>query len=359
MADNFAITAGAGTTIGSDDVAGVHYQKIKLFDPTADSSTGLGIAANPMQVTVATALPAGTAAIGKLAANSGVDIGDVDVTSVVPGTGATNLGKAIDTALGATDTGVLALTVRDDALATLIEIDGDVSALRVSSTGRLWASATIDAALPAGTNGIGKLTANSGVDIGDVDILSIAAGDNNIGNVDIASIAAGDNNIGNVDVVSSALPTGASTAAKQPALGTAGTPSADVISVQGVSGGTVLPVAPAPSTSGGGSVYHKVSAGSDNAANVKASAGQVYGVHVYNNAAYPVYVKLHNTAGVPTAGAGVIAAFGVQAGTQRDASFPFGIAFGTGIGITIVKDIADAGATAVVASDCVVAIDYK
>jgi hypothetical protein len=38
------------------------------------------------------------------------------------------------------------------------------------------------------------------------------------------------------------LPTGAATAAKQPALGTAGTPSADVISVQGVAGGTAQPV---------------------------------------------------------------------------------------------------------------------
>lgn len=48
-----------------------------------------------------------------------------------------------------------------------------------------------------------------------------------------------------VDVLSSALPTGAATAAKQPALGTAGTPSADVISVQGVVGGTALPVSAA------------------------------------------------------------------------------------------------------------------
>lgn len=40
-----------------------------------------------------------------------------------------------------------------------------------------------------------------------VDVASIAAGDNNIGNVDIASIAAGDNNIGNVDIAS-ALPAG-------------------------------------------------------------------------------------------------------------------------------------------------------
>jgi len=37
--------------------------------------------------------------------------------------------------------------------------------------------------LVAGTNAIGKLAANSGVDIGDVDILSIAAGNNRIGTV--------------------------------------------------------------------------------------------------------------------------------------------------------------------------------
>lgn len=67
-------------------------------------------------------------------------------------------------------------------------------------------------ALPAGTNAIGKLAANSGVDIGDVDVTSlpsIPAGNNNIGDVDIASIAAGDNNIGNVDVLTlPALPAG-------------------------------------------------------------------------------------------------------------------------------------------------------
>ena len=39
----------------------------------------------------------------------------------------------------------------------------------------------IASALPAGSNAIGKLAANSGVDIGDVDILSIAAGTNVIG----------------------------------------------------------------------------------------------------------------------------------------------------------------------------------
>jgi hypothetical protein len=45
-----------------------------------------------------------------------------------------------------------------------------------------------------------------------------------------------------ISAASLPLPSGAATAAKQPALGTAGTPSSDVITVQGVTSGTVLPV---------------------------------------------------------------------------------------------------------------------
>lgn len=59
----------------------------------------------------------------------------------------------------------------------------------------------VTATLGTGTAAIGKLAANSGVDIGDVDITSIAAGDNNIGNVDLASaIPTGENFIGIVTV---------------------------------------------------------------------------------------------------------------------------------------------------------------
>lgn len=72
------------------------------------------------------ALPAGTN-----------NIGDVDVLSLVPGTGATSLGKAVDSAAGATDTGVALLAIRDDALTTLTPVDGDYVPLRTSSTGAL------------------------------------------------------------------------------------------------------------------------------------------------------------------------------------------------------------------------------
>lgn len=141
------------------------------YEPLQVSAGRLWVSA-----TVDAALPAGTNAIGKLAANSGVDIGDVDVTSIIPGTGATNLGKAIDGVTGGTDTGVILLATRDDALGGLTPAEGDNVQLFVSATGRLWCSATIDAALPAGTNAIGKLAANTGVDIGDVDVTSIVPG---------------------------------------------------------------------------------------------------------------------------------------------------------------------------------------
>lgn len=82
-------------------------------------------------------LAAGTNAIGKLAANSGVDIGDVDVTSVAPGTGATNLGKAEDAGHSSGDVGVMALAVRKDTLAALATTDGDYIPLITDSLGRL------------------------------------------------------------------------------------------------------------------------------------------------------------------------------------------------------------------------------
>lgn len=90
-------------------------------------------------VQVDAALPAGTNAIGKLAANSGVDIGDVDVTSVTPGTAAGNLGKAEDAAHTSGDTGVMALAVRQDASAALAGTTGDYAPLSVGELGHLRA----------------------------------------------------------------------------------------------------------------------------------------------------------------------------------------------------------------------------
>lgn len=105
---------------------------------------------------------------------------------------------------------------------------------------------------------------------------------------------------------------------------------------------------------------HIISAGSDNAANIKNAAGVLFGVHVYNNAAYPVYVKLYNKATTPTVGTDpVFKTIGIQAGTQRDVSITGGgLTMATGIGIGIVKGIADSDDTAVLANDCAVDVEY-
>jgi len=105
---------------------------------THDDALDAAIDGSEMQVDVVGSLPAGSAAIGKLAANSGVDIGDVDVTSVVPGVAATSLGKAIQSAQGGTDTGVAALVVRNDVLADLSGADGDYAPLQVDKSGALY-----------------------------------------------------------------------------------------------------------------------------------------------------------------------------------------------------------------------------
>lgn len=136
------------------------------------------------------------------------------------------------------------------------------------------------------------------------------------------------------------------------------TTDGDVIAANATAKGELY-IYQAPPTASGLSSAHLVAAGSTNQTNIKASAGHLYGIRVFNNAAYPVYVKFHNTAGTPTAGAGVVYTVGVQAGTQRDVVIPFGREFTTGIALSIVKDLTDAGTTAVTASDCVVDVDYK
>ena len=93
-------------------------------------------------------LPAGTAAIGKLAANDGVDIGDVDVTSVTTGHAAANLGKREDDVHANQDVGVMALAVRNDDVAAIGAADGDYAPLQVNAAGSLY---TTDATGEAGS----------------------------------------------------------------------------------------------------------------------------------------------------------------------------------------------------------------
>ena len=116
----------------------------------------------------------------------------------------------------------------------------DIGAVAMTTDRKLHVS--VQDALPAGTNAIGKLAANSGVDIGDVDVTSIAAGTNNIGQVSVA-----------------------------------------------------------PQTANGLSVFNATSSDgatalTNTAQAIKASAGQVYGWYIYNPNSSAQFVQLYNTA---------------------------------------------------------------
>lgn len=284
MADNLTFQTGAlatvpdTTVVATDDASGVHYQKVKLVDG-ADGSTALigGDATNGLDVDVTRlpSLPAGTNAIGKLASNTGVTIGAVELaasqtlatvttvstvtaigTSVTPGTSAAHLGKAEDAAHASGDTGVLMLAVRRDTATSDVSAAGDYAAPQVNQNGALY-------------------------------------------------------------------------------------------------------VTPVPNVGSGVTTYHAVAGASTNAANIKSSAGSLYGWNITNSGAAWAYVKFHNTASTPTAGSGVVWSVGVPPGGGTNESIPEGIPFGTGISVTCVTGIADNNASAVNASEININVRFK
>jgi hypothetical protein len=87
-----------------------------------------------------------------------------------------------------------------------------------------------------------------------------------IGNTSFAATQSGAWNIGNITGTVT-LPTGAATAAKQPALGTAGVASTDVITVQGIASGTAQPVSQATASSLNAQIVGAVAHGSTDSGN--------------------------------------------------------------------------------------------
>lgn len=135
------------------------------WDRCAKGTGGNGaVDANTQRVTLANDSTGVLASVGTIG------------TSVTPGTSAAHLGKAEDAAHASGDTGVMLLGVRHDTSTTGLGVDGDYAALGLNSAGRLWTSATIDAALPAGSNVIGALTANQSVNVAQMNGVAVTMG---------------------------------------------------------------------------------------------------------------------------------------------------------------------------------------
>lgn len=144
MADNVTLNSGSGgATLATDDVSSVHFQKVKI-DVGGDGVSAALSNSNPIPVSDAggslTVDVSGTVTVdgsGVTQPVSGTVAVSSITTAVVPGTGATNLGKAEDAGHSSGDVGVMALSVRQDTAAALSGTDADYQPLITDASGRL------------------------------------------------------------------------------------------------------------------------------------------------------------------------------------------------------------------------------
>lgn len=229
---------------------------------------------------------------------------------------------ALDTVGGGTEAAAQRVTIANDSTGvvtvdnTVLSVVGggtEAAAQRVTlandSTGLLSVdndgTFATQATLQAGSASIGTLGANDGVDIGDVDVTSIAAGTNLIGDV-------------------------------------------------GLSG---------TRTTGGTTLYKNIDV--DVKDEIKATGGQVYWIHAINQSASPVYLKFYDLAAASvTVGTTVpdltfpVPTTGDTNGAGFTLSIPNGIAFGTGITIAGTGLIDDNDNTALGTNALVVSIGF-
>lgn len=161
-------------------------------------------------------------------------------------------------------------------------------------------------ALPAGTNAIGKLAANSGVDIGDVDVTSISAGSNLIGDV-------------------------------------------------GIQGRTT-----------GGLTYYKNLDVDETEDDVKTSAGTLYWLHAINLSSGKRYLKIYDSTAASVIVGTTVPVLTLPLPTQGDTNgagftfnIPQGIAFSTGICVAATTGFADNDTGAPGANEVIINLAYK
>ena len=340
------LTANSGVTIGAVEIApsqtlATVTNLSQLGGVAVAMGTGVR-SAGTQRVTIATddvvpasqsgtwnvGLNAGTNAIGKLASNTGVTIGAVEIASsqtisvtqatasnlnaTVTGTvelGATSLAALENisvTVPGTVDLGTISLTsletitVTSDTAGNLLsKVYGAVTtaapsytnstdnALSLTTSGSLRVD--VMSSLPAGTNGIGKLTSNSGVTIGAVEIAASQT---------LSTVTT----VGSVTSITNALPSGTNTIGKLEPNSPATGPNSNV---------TTSTLA--------------------SSLQIKSSAGTLFMLNGYNNKASSQFIQIHNST-APSGGAAPVITFTVPANSNF--SFDFGIYgryFSTGI----------------------------
>lgn len=246
--DGSAIPA-SSTLVGASD--GTNLQQL-LVESASNRNLRIGIysGANEATVTGANALKVD---------NSGVTQ-PVSVASLPLPTGAATAAK--QPALGTAGTASAdVLTVQGITSMTPLKTDGSATTQPVSAA---------SLPLPAGAATAAKQPALGTAGTASTDVITVQG---------IASMTAlkvdGSAVTQPISAASLPLPTGAATSAKQPALGTAGTPSSDVLTVQGATSmialkvdgsGTTQPVSGTVTANAGTGNYNNASVGTDGSA---------------------------------------------------------------------------------------------
>lgn len=371
VAGTLTVGSHAVTNAGTfaTQVDGAALTALQLIDDTVVAQgTALGTTKNSLiGGSVTTAAP--TYTTGQISPLSLDTAGALRVTG---GGGGTEY--VVDAAAPAAPTGTASLMERDDVLSALTEIEGDWTNMRANANGALWVkndgTMTVDgsavtqpvsaASLPLPTGAAtAALQTQPGVDIGDVTI-------NNAAGAAAVNVQDGGNSLtvdGSVSVtgtvtVGSHAVTNAGTFATQSA-------QSGTWTVQPGNTANTTPwlVSQTPATTGGLTMRKTTSAATTNATSVKASAGQVYAIQAFNVNAAVRYLKLYNKASAPTVGTDTpvktLAIPGNTAGAGFVASWPSGLAFGTGIAFALTTEATDAGTTGVAVNEITVNIDYK
>jgi len=210
---------------------------------------------------------------------------------------------------------------------------------------------TVVAQLSAGTNAFGTVTAKLSAGTSSVGtvVAQLSAGASSIGTV-VAQLSAGTNNIGDVDILS--LPNeGQQTMANS-------------ISVVTSSDQTDIPVKLQPQTTGGLTIFRSLDL-DETEEEVKATAGQVFGIWFTNTATTTRWLKFYNaTAANVTVGTTTpVITLGLPGNTSDDVSgIVFGangVSFGTAITVAVTTGVADADVGAPAANDVIINVFYK
>lgn len=300
MADTIQLNSGAGgAVLATDDIGGVHYQRVKLTEGPDGSATDVS-ASNPLPVDIIAQLPAGSNNIG--------DVGVLTVPAPLNVVGGGLEATALRVTLASDSTGVLSIddnggsltvdgTVSVDSLPAPLDVVGgglEATALRVTL-------ASDSTGVVGVTDNGGSLTVDDGgtsltIDAASLPLPTGAATEATLSSIDTdtttlaGAVKAKDSTAGVSDTGYQAL----AVRDDDPGAESSGDGQYEPLHV-GAEGG--LWVTPTPSSSGGLSIHRNIDV-DETEDEIKGSGGAIYGWYIANLGLTPRYVHFYNALAV-------------------------------------------------------------